>query len=92
MPWKTITIADLRKVIDGLPGDTPVACVSDNNETPITCITRDKTGSKILRLCENNKEISVGERVLLDLMEGEVDRLDRSPLTPAMPADGGNKP
>lgn len=71
MAWKTITVDDLRKALVGLDGGARVNLCTSGNEFPITCVTVEKRRFGELRLCEDNKEISVGETVLLDLMEDQ---------------------
>lgn len=61
---QTITVRDLIAALKNVSGDKEVWLTLPDNELGITCVTTDRYH---VHLATNNKEISVGETVLIDL-------------------------
>jgi hypothetical protein len=64
----TVTVRELKRALERVPGDHRVYLTLPDDELGITCVTMDK---RSVHLATNNKEISVAETVLIDLEETE---------------------
>lgn len=58
-----MTVDDLRKALFGIRGDLRVEITLPDNEFPATCVTASRN---LLRICQDNAEISVAETLLYD--------------------------
>lgn len=68
MTMLTVTVRELKRALENVPGDHRVYLTLPDNELGITCVTMDRS---MVHLATNNKEISVAETVLVDLEETE---------------------